>query len=231
MAKSQLNLKARKLRRSGVSINQISLKLDVSKGSVSWWVRDIILTEAQLTKLKASEEKGRALGRLKTTQIKRDKRLKFLEEFDQAGTNKLSLLTENELFVAGLALYWAEGGKSFRNRRVEFCNSDPMMIKFILIWFERCFKVSKQDLKCVVGINQIHSSREVAVKKYWSDLTGIPLSQFRKTSFKKVVNNKVYENFDDHYGTLSVLVARSARLYYQIMGLIKGLTKSEIMAA
>lgn len=230
MAKSNLQIKARKLRSNGLSIKQITQAIGASKSSISYWVRDITLSEEQLALLKDSESRGKRLGRLKSIQIKKAKRKKVLANFSEEGIEKLLFLTKNELFVSGLALYWAEGGKSFRNRRVEFCNSDPRMIEFFLRWLRICLGITKENLKCVVGINQIHSQRDMVVKEYWSNITSIPLPQFRKTSFKKVDNSKTYSNFDEHYGTLTVLVNKSTNLYYQIMGLLEGLSKSKVMA-
>lgn len=231
MSKYQLRLKARELRREGKSVIQIAKELVVSKSSVSWWVRDIALTDIQAALLKMREIKGAELGRFKTMQIMRERRIKYIGEFDKAGVSRISKLTKNEFFVLGLGLYWAEGTKSIRNKRVEFCNSDPIMIKFLILWLLNCFKVPKKNLRCVVGINQIHASRDQVVKEYWSEVTGIPLDQFRKTSFKKVVNTKVYDNFESHYGTLYVLVAKGTSLYFEIMGLIKALMQAEISAA
>jgi len=45
-------LKARELRKQGLSMNKIASELSVSKSSVSLWVRDIILTEKQKQCLK-----------------------------------------------------------------------------------------------------------------------------------------------------------------------------------
>lgn len=230
MAKFHLRLKAQELRKQGNSVRQIAQDLGVAKSSVSWWVKGIALSEIQVSELKTREIKGREAGLFKTMQIKRDKREKYLEKFSKAGIDRLVHLTKNELFTSGLALYWAEGGKSDRNRRVEFCNSDAGMIKFLLLWLEICFDIPKRELRCLVGINQIHEAREDQVKKYWSDKTGIPLNQFRKTSFKQVFNNKVYKNIDEHFGTLTVLVTKSTSLYYEIMGLINGLRQSKIIA-
>ena len=75
MAKSELKLKARKLRRSGISINKIAKKLTVSKSSVSIWTRDIFLSEGQLDKLRKSMVKGAEIGRLKSVLVKKEKKL------------------------------------------------------------------------------------------------------------------------------------------------------------
>src|SRR3989344_4000214 len=130
MAKYKLRLEARELRKQGKRVNEITKILKVAKSSVSWWVRDIQLTEVQAALLKTRETKGRELGRFKTMQILRERRAKYIEEFNKRGARRLSRLTKNEFFILGLGLYWAEGGKTIRNRRVEFCNSDSTMIKF-----------------------------------------------------------------------------------------------------
>ena len=62
------------------------------------------------------------------------------------------------------------------------------------------------------------------IKDYWSKITGISLSQFRKTSWKKTKNKKVYLNFANHYGTLEVKVLKGSGVYYKILGLIYGLS-------
>ena len=93
-------------------------------------------------------------------------------------------------------------------------------------WVRECFKVQRQDLVLTVGINEIHRNREKIVKEYWSDMTKIALFQFRKTSFKKAKLEKIYSNFNEHYGTLTVDVLKPARYYYKILGLIEGLSKA-----
>lgn len=221
MIQSGLRLKAQELRQQGFGIKEIARMLNVPKSTVSGWVKSINLTVEQVESLKQRSIKGSELGRLKGALIQKQKRLNLIEEFQQKGQVELSVLSEGELLVAGLALYWGEGGKT--NRRVELCNSDPKMIKFFISWLCKCFKVKKDELMCCIGINQGHIKREFEVRSYWSNVTGVPLDQFRKTSFKKVTNKKVYQNFDQHFGTLSIRVAKSSLLYYKISGLINAL--------
>lgn len=221
MAKSLLRQEARELRETGMSQKEIAQVLGISRNSASRWVKDIDLTEEQIKKLLLSELQGKALGRIKTAAIKKQKREDMLEEVGRVSKEKIGVISNRDLFIAGLCLYWAEGGK--KNRRIEFCNSDPRMIKFIIRWLETCFGVNTKELTCVVGINIIHEYREQAVKDYWSSITGISQDQFRKTSFKRVSNKKVYDNLEEHFGTLSIVVAKSTNLYYQMMGLISAL--------
>lgn len=226
MAKSILRLKARELRGKGVSVITIANQLGVSKGTVSLWVRDIILSVGQLAKLRHRSITGRELSRLKGSFSQKQKRLEKVEMYINEGKRRLATLTENEFLVAGLAIYWGEGSK--KKSRVEFCNSDPEMVKFITRWLKVCFNVPKEDLICWIGINEAHLGRELDVRKYWSGIMDIPLESFRKTSYKRVKNQKVYENFNQHFGTLYITVAKSAELFYRIDGLVKGLTNGNV---
>ncbi|RJQ38379.1 hypothetical protein C4559_01130 [Candidatus Microgenomates bacterium] len=221
MAKYLLRSKARNLRKKGVSVKKIALSLGISKSTASIWVRDIILTIEQLEDLKKSMLKGAEKGRLKSALLQKEKWLETMEEAKEKGVQKLKNLTDRELLIAGLALYWGEGSK--KSRQVEFCNSDPKMIQFLMIWLKKCFDIQISEIKGYVGINEIHKSREEMVKNYWSSISGIPLNQFNKTSFKKARNKKIYDNFENHYGTLAVRITKPARFYSIILGLIEGL--------
>lgn len=224
MAKSLLRLEARKLRKKGVSVKKIAQYLKVAKSSASIWTRDIILTVEQLENLRRSSLEGAERGRLKSALIQKKKWKDSMEEFKKTGIKSMSKLTDREFLIAGLALYWGEGYK--KGRRLQFCNSDPKMIKFLLLWLQKCFTVSTLDIRCRIGINHIHAMRENIVKSYWAKITGIPLVQFTKTSFKKVDNKKIYANFNNYYGTLSVEVSRPSRFYGKIIGLVEGLSVS-----
>ena len=228
MAKSLLGLEARKLRSNGMSINSIASKLKVARSSVGYWVADIVLTEEQLVLLKQSELSGKEKGRLKSAILKKENRKKVVDNFKNLGRKQIQYLSKQELLLVGLALYWGEGSKGDRDRRVEFCNSDATMIQLLVKWLIVCFKVNKGDLRLVVGINQIHAFREKEVKDYWSNILDIPIKQFRKSSFKKVKSKKIYDNLDRHFGTLTIRVAKSTNLYYKIMGLIHGLHLAKI---
>ncbi|HRN96746.1 MAG TPA: hypothetical protein PLD54_04835 [Candidatus Levybacteria bacterium] len=221
MARYDLRSKARELRRQGNSIKSIEKELSVARSSVSRWVVDIVLTANQIEELKQCSLSGAERGRLKLSQIHREKREKRLEEAQLNGKSKLKDLTKREIFIAGISLYWAEGGKS--NKRIEFCNSDPKMIEFLMYWLNTFFNVSVSDIVCTVGIHESHKNREDLVKQYWSDLTTVPLSQFYKTRFKKTESKKIYDNMDQHFGTLSIGVRKSTKMYYEMLGLIDGL--------
>lgn len=222
MAKSELRLKAREMRTKGRSIRDISKALGIAKNTASIWSRDIILSVEQLEKLKKSMLRGGELGRVKGAIVQKKRRLELINKCNEEGINTLAKLSKREFLMAGIALYWAEGSK--KNGKLSICNSDPYLIKFMLNWLKENFGIEKEKISLRVGINEIHRDRDKIVKKYWSKLTGIPLTQFSKTSFKKFPVHKVYKNYNEHFGTLTVLVLKPGVLYYKILGLIRGLS-------
>lgn len=220
MSKPKLRLKAREMRSQGQSVKQISDNLHISKSTVSLWVRDIILSENQLQNLIHREIKGREKGRFMGAFVQKQKRLEKIYEAELWAKKQIGIITDRELFLSGLALYAGEGNK--KTRKVRLCNSDPRIIIFMIYWLKKYFNLDNNDLRCFIGINEIHRKRENDVKEYWSRITGIPIKSFNKTSFKKTRNIKEYDNFNDHYGTLDVRVLHGAAVYYKIMGLLKG---------
>ena len=222
MSKSALKLNAIKLRRDGQSVIEIAKTLKVAKSTASLWTRDIILTQDQTKILKQNSILGAEKGRIKGSLSQKLARLKRIEDSNKQGQIEINQLTNRELDIAGLCLYWSEGSK--RNRRIELCNSDPAVILMYIKWLERVYKIPRSELHCYVGINEAHKHRENEVKKHWSLLTQVPLSSFTKTSFKKYPLKKVFENFNEHYGTLAVRVTRPARIFYRILGKIHAIS-------
>jgi len=224
MAKFDLKIKARKMRSKGASVKEIAKKLGISKSTCSLWVRDIILSIHQLEKLRERAIKGGERGRLKGALMQKQRRLDIIKQWEKNGVRELCSLSKRDLYIAGIALYWAEGCK--KNRGTQVFNSDPELIKLMVGWFRIFFGIKTEDIKARVGLNEAHKSREEIVKKYWSKITGIPLNQFTKTRIKKVKNKKIYKNFNDHYGTLSISILKPTKYCYRILGLIKGLSQA-----
>ena len=221
--KLELKLKARKLRNSGLSIKDIEKKLKVSRSSVSLWVRDVVLTQKQINKLYANKITGSLRGSYIASRnnIKRTKELikKSIEE----GEEEVGNLSSRDKFIAGVAMYFAEGTKSSSN--VSFSNSDPRSISFMADWFRRICKVPEEKFRCYLYIHDDLDERRA--KKYWSDLINIPLEQFRKSYIVKN-NTKRLRKVKHIYGILRLTVS-DANLSRKIAGWIVALLKNNFM--
>lgn len=217
--------RARELRKiNGLSIKDISDKLKASKSTVSYWCRDILLSKLQIRRLLNKQRRLSIKGSLEYSEKIRRLRFEREEKNKKIGSNDVGKFTKRDLFMLGIALYWAEGYKK-GNTEVGFTNSDPGMISIVIEWFEVIYGVKKEDLIFRVSINEIHKAREKKIVKFWSNYVDVPISQFTKMSFIKSVSKKVYSNSNNYFGVLRVKVRRGVNLRSRILGAIEFLSK------
>ncbi|WP_406189649.1 hypothetical protein OH791_23355 [Streptomyces anulatus] len=212
-AKDDVRAKARELRLQGMTYDQIQVELGCSKSSISPWVRDLPKPERKRTR-----EESSAIGRRgwEATLQRRDAERRAAQ---QKAANEIGAMTDLELFLLGVGLYWAEGSKSkpYRTQeRVTFVNSDPGMIEVFLAWL-RLPGVTGERLRFHV---HIHETADIAAaEQYWIALTGADPAAFGKTSLKRHSPKTNRKNIgDDYRGCLSVRVLKGADLYRRVEG-------------
>lgn len=221
MAKFKEKILARELRKNGKSIGNIARLLKVAKSSVSLWCEDIFLSELQKSRLFKANVQAVKKGSLIANENKKRERLTRVMFYKSIGIKKIGKLSKRELFLVGVALYWAEGGKN--QRKVVFINSDPRMILLWMNWIIVCVNIPKERLTCRVEINEVYKDRLAIMENYWSKLTGISIIQFRKASLKHSLVKKIYEDNSSYHGSLQITVKRGTNLNYEILGYIEGL--------
>ncbi len=91
-----------------------------------------------------------------------------------------------KLKIAALMLYWAEGAKN--GDTVDFANSDPKMIKIFLRFLREICGVAESRFR--VYLYAFDNQNIVALKKYWSTITKVPLVQFTKPYIRKVFDKQ-----------------------------------------
>lgn len=221
MAKSKEKLEAINLRTLGKSIKFIAKKLNVSVGSVSVWCKDVMLTEDQIRILEKNGRDPNYGRRLQNSQKQRDIKETKIRKLLDLGEMEIGELTKRELFLVGVALYWAEGFK--KDTQVGFANSNPEMISLYLRWLYESCGFKKEDIIARVTINVSHKDRIKEIEKYWSNSTKIPIENFRKPFYQRFKWKKMYENPKDYHGVLRIKVRKSLDYLRKIHGWIKGL--------
>ncbi|MEV7910660.1 hypothetical protein [Streptomyces griseus] len=212
-AKDDVREKARELRLRGMTYDRIQVELGCSKSSISLWVRDLPKPER-----KRSREESSAIGR-RGWEAALQRRDTERQAAKQQAADEVDTMTDRELFLVGVALYWAEGSKSkpYRTQeRVTFVNSDPGMIEVFLAWL-RLLGVAEERLRFHV---HIHETADIAAaEQYWITLTGAAPGAFGKTSLKTHSPKTNRKNIGDNYrGCLSVRVLKGADLYRRVEG-------------
>ena len=224
MVKSAQRLEARRLREQALSINEIANKLNISKRTVSRWCNDIVLNSKQKRILWSRAKTKYKENFRKYCERKHQTTQEKIQKLKQEGIKEIGNLSKRELFIAGVALYWAEGFK--KDMRFGFANSDQAMINFCLKWLGECLGISNKEITLSVTVNISYQDKIEAIEKYWGKVTGIPKTQFTKPFFQKTKWLKEYEKPDDYHGVLRIRVARSTDLLRKIKGFIEGLKKN-----
>ncbi|OLZ61984.1 hypothetical protein AVW11_23920 [Streptomyces amritsarensis] len=212
-AKDALRDRARELRLQGLTYDRIQLELGCSKSSISLWVRDLPKPDRR-TPSDQAKIAGRARWAHELTV-----RDAARQETKQAARAAIGEMTERELFLVGVGLYWAEGGKDkpyARREKIQFTNSDPGMITTFLAWL-KLLGTEPERIRYSVAI---HESADVpAAERFWADLVGVDRSRFQKTVLKKHNPTTTRRNTGEGYhGCLAVRVLQGADLYRRIEG-------------
>jgi hypothetical protein len=105
-----------------------------------------------------------------------------ISKIKEAAFKEITVTTVDDFtfFVAGAMLYWAEGCKT---SGLYVANSDERIILFMLEWFKKFLHIDFNKIKLYLHIH--NQDDDLAIKKYWSKLTNIPLENFGK-SFVKI---------------------------------------------
>ncbi|HVV36344.1 MAG TPA: helix-turn-helix domain-containing protein [Acidimicrobiales bacterium] len=219
-AKDDLRAAAVDLRLRGWTYGEIVAALGVSKGTLSAWLHDVLVADEGAERLQRARDAGQRKGAAARRAMREAREVEIKS---RASAAMPAALVGSELFMAGLALYWAEGGKAKPwnpSQRVSFINSDPDIIRVFLAWLA-LIGVAEDELIFRVAI---HKTGDVAAaERFWAGVVGIEESELRPTT------RKTHETLSgrrlplaDYVGCLRVDVPKSTDLNRQIAGWWQG---------
>lgn len=207
----ELKKTAQTLRTNGVSFKDIGKQLSVAKSTARAWTKDVRLSPAAKKRLYTA-------GMIKMTtgsNNARNRRLTEIEEIILKAKQEINEPINDSAFkLLGAMLYWAEGSKY---GQLDIVNSDPILIKFMVEWMRKVFGANYTDMKA--HLNIYSQQNDLEIKKFWSDLTNIPLSNFGKTFVKPA--NKNYKKNTLYYGTIKVRLFKSGDNLHRTFGWVR----------
>jgi len=218
--KSEEKNRAVELRKTGLTYNEILSMLPVSKGSLSYWLHDVVLTDQQKRRIYAKDLEVRRKF-VEYNELKHKDAISNKAAISEVACKEIVDLSQHDLKLIGTALYWAEGYKTSRAKQVDFANSDPAMIKLIMRWFREICCVSDDRFRARI---QVHDMRTVQrAIKFWSLTTGIPVKQFTKSYIRvSPSSKKKVENYLPH-GVCHIRIS-DTNLLAKIKGWILGIS-------
>jgi hypothetical protein len=167
------------LRLLGLTYAEIRTVLPVPKGTLSHWCRDLDLSPDQIEVIKKRGWRS-AAAQDKAAIARKEKYRSRNEEIRQRAREEYPELESDPFFMAGLVTYWAEGHKT--GNAVGISNSDPALVNLFLKWADEYLGISLEKFRVQL---HLHSGQnESDTKLFWSEMTGLKLSQFGKTYIK-----------------------------------------------
>lgn len=221
--------KAFTLRLSGKSYREISSSLGIPKSTLSSWFSNVQLSEKVRNTINA---KGREKSiRLLLDRNKKQTELAVKRNYDirKKYARDIGQVSDRELLLTGVALYWAEGhkklfiknGREITSHPVSLTNSDPALIKVFLRFIREICNVEESRIKA--SIRMFEHQNEGHVFNYWHSITGIKKENFGKVYVgvsRSSQGKRPYNRLP--YGTIQIRVA-DTKLFHQIIGWIEGL--------
>jgi len=220
--------KAIQLRLEGRSYGQIMKKINISsKGTLSYWFKDIELTPEAERKLSDNIAKAKKRGLLafnnKRTQIIR----KQNQDITQKSQQQIRPLSKYELLLVGAALYWGEGCKKHPKRGypyISFANSDPDMVKIFMRFLREGLNIPSNKIKAGVIV---HPNVNIdQCKEYWASITSLPAQElWVSVNISSASQRKRHKN-SLPYGTVQVRV-HNRLPFFQVQGYINSIAASK----
>lgn len=200
-----------KLRNQGLSYGEIRTRLNIPKSTLSLWLKTVPLKQEHRARLYTKQIEILSRG----PQSQKERRARAIEEIIRNAKSEIGMpLSQETMRLVGAALYWAEGSK---NNILQITNSDPSLILFFVEWLNVIFNIPPHTLKA--RLNIYAQQHELNIKKFWSELTRIPLKNFGKTYVKPLSSG--YKKNNLYYGTMRIEVPKSVDMKHRIFGWIQ----------
>jgi hypothetical protein len=174
--KKEAKIKARDLRTQGISINKIASSLRVSKGTVSYWVRDIVLTEDQRIRLAGNRAQRLLFG----SQVLSRKYMALRARYQAEGRHNARTL--GKAYAMACMLFWAEGSRA--RQSVVFTNTDSDMMLFFVKFLKKYFKCKPSDFSLTLNAYLDNGLSAVAIENFWVKKLRLRRTCLRKSQFK-----------------------------------------------
>lgn len=200
MARKEERRKAIELRLQGKTYSEIRSKFNIPKSTLSNWLTKYPLTTEQLQRV--GNKRFLQIERYRQTRARqREERTRRIYHEEQQYWLPLS---ERELMLAGLLLYWGEGSKATRSH-ISVSNTDPRVITFAYYWMRNCLKIRPQKIRVLLHLySDMNINKE---RRYWQRILHVPESNFSKPYIKMSTRAGLTQKGFGH-GTCNLIACR-----------------------
>jgi hypothetical protein len=217
--------RAIKLRKEGKTYSEILAEISVAKSTLSEWLKSVQLATSQKQRITKKKRESALRGAM----MRRDTRLAEIQSLIHQGRAEVKRVTARELWLIGIALYWAEGSKQKENdpsHGVIFSNSDAEMVGVFLRWLH-LVKVPESAYIFELYVHETRKSDIPVFKSWWAKQLGVPVKKIDRVYLKRGNIKTNRKNVADLYhGLVRIKVNSSSMLNRRINGWVHGIVAS-----
>jgi hypothetical protein len=225
IAKTKLKKEAILLRREGNTYGEILKKVPVAKSTLSLWLRDVGLAKKQVQRITEKRRSAQLRGGAK----RREVRIAGSQRLIKESKSEIGRITSRDLFLIGVALYWAEGTKQKTHnvsQGLELINDDYKLLKVFLVWLH-AIQIDRSRIVFEIYLHEASRNREKEVIQYWTRQLQLPRSTRISVYFKRHKTRGLRRKpAEEYFGSLRIRVRASTDLNRQIRGWIDGIIEN-----
>ena len=212
------------LRRGGYSYSEIQKFVSVPKATLSYWFKNIKLSEPQLVRLQKKRNEAIQQG----AEVRSKRVNEAITKIEKTSAQDIKDISKRELWLMGVMLYWRERVSDRDVKKgVKFTSSDPYLIRLFLKWLMEVGQLGEADVLCDILIEddkKLPAGRQEKAIQYWSEVTGFPQGIFIRVYVQKAKKKRKKRKIKKaEFGLLRIRVKASSMLARQLSGWIKAI--------
>lgn len=223
-ARSLDHNKATILRLKGYSYSEIAKKLNVSKSTLSLWLRNVVLSNDARQNILVKKRNGQLKGALGKSESRKKREIEIITH----ALHEINVISQRELWLLGVMAYWCEGAKQRKgniSQRVVFSNSDPFLVTLFVKWLKDICLIDDNDISYSIYIHENGNIGQAI--NYWEGILALNTISLRSIIIKKN-KTSINRNYKDisYYGQMRIVVSKSTDLNRKIKGWTLGINDS-----
>lgn len=169
-------------RKRGFTLEEIAKICEVSKSTVSKWLKNNAISASVTLQNKKRAGKENAKRLKLVNKARGGERLNRYKEAVRSAETEYKHYKNNPLFVAGVMLYYANGDLK-NESRIRFSSTEAEAHSIFINFAAEYLGVEKTDMH--IWLQLYPGMKEEICMKHWRKKTGLPYSQFYKNQVIK----------------------------------------------
>ena len=174
--------RARLLRSWGKTYGEIKheLKLQIPKSTLSYWCKDVPLSNNYSTKIAKLNKNNLNNARLIAVEVNKIKRQEFLKKLDKINLSIAESILNPKTAKIALAMLCLGEARKYSSKTSSFYlgSSDPRIIIIFLELLKICFNFKLEKVRCTVQCRADQNIEDLEI--FWRKITGMPKRLFYK---------------------------------------------------